>query len=476
MTNFPDFYTVLGVPPTATQTEIDAAYARLGQTNPRSETASHSRTPSVATVATSQLKEAYEILRHPAKRRDYDTWYHAWRAKSGTKSHEGEHTTHDLPHQCPRCDGSGHVRCLVCRGRGDTGCVLCHGRGTNLCVACLGTGLMSPVMYREFQEQRERAALRDEVTATGNREVAQSKRRAVAMVLSTGRRLALTIGLAVLVLGFYGAPGARPQLPLAAGKRQLTETAVAPQAATVPQNIITPPATTTPQTVSVPQGAREPAVVREMPVRPAAHPSPTRRVAGNPRVAGPRQARVVRKPVETRSPRDAAGAPVRPTANPDQAPAGPSATETSVRAPQPAATPDESWRIATVAAVESAIDQWSSTLLDADLHGHITFYSDRLERYFTERNVTWQAVYRDKRRLLLTYPVVIQYDVHNLQIVAETADRAVAIFDKSWDFRMVDNRRFAGEERQRLTLQLRDGRWRIVSEEELQVYWVVLPR
>jgi hypothetical protein len=144
-------------------------------------------------------------------------------------------------------------------------------------------------------------------------------------------------------------------------------------------------------------------------------------------------------------------------------------------APTPPASTDESWRAATVAAVESTIAQWTSTLSDANLYGHVTYYHDRLDRYFTHRNVSWRAVYLDKRRLLRAYPVIVQYSVHNLQIIPESIDRATAIFDKSWDFRMIDNRRFAGAERQRLMLQRLDGRWKIVSEEELDVYWVVLP-
>ncbi|MGQ0571361.1 MAG: hypothetical protein ACT4P5_17800 [Armatimonadota bacterium] len=71
--------------------------------------------------------------------------------------------------------------------------------------------------------------------------------------------------------------------------------------------------------------------------------------------------------------------------------------------------------------------------------------------------------------------VVVQYRIHNLRITPESTDRAVATFDKVWDFRMADNRRFAGEERQRLRLRQYEGRWKIVSEEELQVYWVVRP-
>lgn len=121
------------------------------------------------------------------------------------------------------------------------------------------------------------------------------------------------------------------------------------------------------------------------------------------------------------------------------------------------------------------IADWADALADGDINGHILHYADVLERYFTKRNVSRQVVYQDKERFLSTYPIVVRYRILNLEVLPMSADVAFAVFDKAWDFRTVDNRRFAGEEKQRLKLRLFDGRWKIVSEEELRVYWVVQP-
>ncbi len=121
------------------------------------------------------------------------------------------------------------------------------------------------------------------------------------------------------------------------------------------------------------------------------------------------------------------------------------------------------------------IADWADALADGDIHGHILHYADVLERYFTKRNVTRQVVYQDKERFLSTYRTVVRYRILNLEVLPVSADVALAVFDKAWDFRTADNRRFAGEERQRLKLRLFNGRWKIVAEEELHVYWVVQP-
>jgi hypothetical protein len=70
---------------------------------------------------------------------------------------------------------------------------------------------------------------------------------------------------------------------------------------------------------------------------------------------------------------------------------------------------------------------------------------------------------------------IVDYSIRNVQIDLLSDVLAEATFDKSWDARTLDNRRFAGDERQRLKFRLIDGKWRIISEEELKIYWVSLP-
>ena len=121
------------------------------------------------------------------------------------------------------------------------------------------------------------------------------------------------------------------------------------------------------------------------------------------------------------------------------------------------------------------VADWADALADGHIDSHILHYADVLERYFTKRNVTRQFVYQDKEQFLSTYRSVVTYRIRNLEVLPVSADVAFAVFDKAWDFRTADNRRFAGEDRQRLKLRLFGERWKIVSEEELRVYWVVRP-
>lgn len=71
MTDLPDFYAILGVPPTASRDEIRAAYRRLARqhhpdVNPPSEDGI------AANEFMRQLNEAYEVLNDPQQRAAYD--------------------------------------------------------------------------------------------------------------------------------------------------------------------------------------------------------------------------------------------------------------------------------------------------------------------------------------------------------------------------------------------------------------------
>lgn len=68
------------------------------------------------------------------------------------------------------------------------------------------------------------------------------------------------------------------------------------------------------------------------------------------------------------------------------------------------------------------------------------------------------------------YPDIRLYTISDPAVESLGADRATVTFRKEWDARGA--RQFAGAERQRLTLRRLDGAWKIVGEEELQLFWV----
>ena len=132
--------------------------------------------------------------------------------------------------------------------------------------------------------------------------------------------------------------------------------------------------------------------------------------------------------------------------------------------------------------VDASVIDWADGLrhflMTADpryFKWHMEHYADTVLTYFTKKNVSSQSIYNEKLEFLQSYPTVVEYRIRNLRVQVPSPFIAEAMFDKSWDFRTKDNRRFAGNEQQRLTLRLERAGWRIISEEELKIYWVVRP-
>ena len=120
--------------------------------------------------------------------------------------------------------------------------------------------------------------------------------------------------------------------------------------------------------------------------------------------------------------------------------------------------------------VREFLDEWRSTLIAGDAEAQASLYAPRVERFFTKKNVSREAVQREKASLLARYPTFHKYEIRDVRVEELDGNRALVTFDKEWDARGAG--RFAGAERQRLTLQRAGDRWEIVGEEELKVYWV----
>ncbi len=116
------------------------------------------------------------------------------------------------------------------------------------------------------------------------------------------------------------------------------------------------------------------------------------------------------------------------------------------------------------------LDRWRTTLVTGDAAGQAALYADRVDKFFTKRNVSRQDVRREKERMLSRYPEFHKYDIRDVRIETLNEDRAVLTFRKDWDAR--GRGRFSGSEQQRLTLIKQSGSWQIVGEEETKVHWV----
>jgi hypothetical protein len=120
--------------------------------------------------------------------------------------------------------------------------------------------------------------------------------------------------------------------------------------------------------------------------------------------------------------------------------------------------------------IHRLLDQWRLTVVRGDVGGQADLYAPRVERFFTKRNVSRDAVRQEKARMMQAYPEVNKYEISDVEVESNTGNEAVVSFRKEWD--MNGNRRFSGAERQRLRLRRIDGDWKIVGEEETKIYWV----
>jgi tetratricopeptide (TPR) repeat protein len=120
--------------------------------------------------------------------------------------------------------------------------------------------------------------------------------------------------------------------------------------------------------------------------------------------------------------------------------------------------------------IEMLLSRWQSSTLSGDLESQVDCYAPLVEVFFRKVNVPREAVRLEKKKVLEQYPRTLTYEISDLQLESLAERRATITFRKEWDARGL--RRFAGAERQRLTLAKVDGSWKIVGEQELEIYWV----
>ncbi len=129
------------------------------------------------------------------------------------------------------------------------------------------------------------------------------------------------------------------------------------------------------------------------------------------------------------------------------------------------ATPGTPWEDE----VKDTVRNSMKAIESRDLRKHMSYYADVLDIYYNKKNCTRDFVEKDKNRAIERFHS-IKNTISNLSIYRIDDSNAKAIFDKEWD--CTNGSRFAGKERQRILLRFLGGTWKIVSEEELEVYWV----
>ena len=120
--------------------------------------------------------------------------------------------------------------------------------------------------------------------------------------------------------------------------------------------------------------------------------------------------------------------------------------------------------------VKELLYKWVDTAREKDLFEHVNCYASQLNKYFKQDNVPLSEVYKEKEDAMSRYDV-IEMSIDNIKIDLLSDNFAVAVFNKIWDARGKET--FAGEELQRLELKKINGEWKIIREEEVEIYWVI---
>lgn len=121
--------------------------------------------------------------------------------------------------------------------------------------------------------------------------------------------------------------------------------------------------------------------------------------------------------------------------------------------------------------VSSALNGWRQTMTNPQLDAHMSYYADVLHTYYNARDVSVSRVRSNVARAYSTYSI-FDVQITNLQIeVDPSGERAVATFDKTFEFRN-DEKRYAGSGLNRFWFEKIGGRWLITGEKDLKTYYI----
>ena len=101
--------------------------------------------------------------------------------------------------------------------------------------------------------------------------------------------------------------------------------------------------------------------------------------------------------------------------------------------------------------VRLLLERWRTTTESADTVGNVACYEPVVRPFFLRAQATSSEVAREKSKAFAAFPLGLKVKLSDIRFDALDAERAVLTFDKEWD--AVGKTRFAGKERQRLTLR-----------------------
>lgn len=156
-------------------------------------------------------------------------------------------------------------------------------------------------------------------------------------------------------------------------------------------------------------------------------------------------------------------------ANVSVANATPSATPT----PKPTIKPAEVKEIKDNVANE--LDDWKSASEAKNLSENMSHYADTVD-YYKGGKVPASKIRGDKQKAYDKYEN-IEITLENIKVTPDpSGEKATVVFDKTWDFNNDNTGDYnVGSVQQQVILAKQNGKWKIVAEKDLKVYYVDKP-
>lgn len=120
--------------------------------------------------------------------------------------------------------------------------------------------------------------------------------------------------------------------------------------------------------------------------------------------------------------------------------------------------------------IAAVLEDWRSSIEKREIERHIANYMQTLEDYYKESGIDKNHVRADRQRAFDRYDS-INLQLDNLEILPESMESATAVFDKSWTFKNAQ-KTSTGSVQQEMHLIKMNGRWLIIGEKDLKVYYI----
>ncbi len=120
--------------------------------------------------------------------------------------------------------------------------------------------------------------------------------------------------------------------------------------------------------------------------------------------------------------------------------------------------------------VTDLLEEWRKSIERRDADANVKFYIDTLETYYKESGIDKNHVRADRQRAIDRYQM-ISLQLDNLVISPESEESAIAIFDKTWNFKSAV-KISTGSVQQEMYFIKQNGKWLISGEKDVKVYYI----